>query len=227
MWHHLRGKCWWIVGILALGCDPPGPAGSGCVRASDCDKGLSCSVAGQCLEPGQCNADGDCSEPGRGHCEQVFHTCQPCASDSDCSPDAPVCAPHWESGLYCAPCRIGNSSSCPAGSWCVNALGGPGASSSGGTCEPADCEHDLMGTGCTACINEHSSLCYGADGACQATLATLRACINDHGENADQCPITQVPSLRGCVPEACNELTKSLDSCLYACEPALSACRPE
>jgi hypothetical protein len=91
---------------------------------------------------------------------------------------------------------------------------------------PADCQNDRKGEGCTACINEHAQLCYGASGACTSTLNELSACLAaSFGDAAaGACPIDRIPASRGCVPSSCQDRAQALDACLYDCQAALSAC---
>lgn len=139
--------------------------------------------------------------------------------------DNPVCLPFWEGGTYCGKCRVGDSSTCPSGSLCVNSSG---PFFSVNACVVADCEHDRQGVGCTACINEHAELCLGADAACQVTSDNLGACLQNYPNEYGPCssvPNT-IPARWACVPDACAELANALDTCLYACDAALAACAP-
>lgn len=123
----------------------------------------------------------------------------------------------------CAECVVGHSSRCAAGSWCSDEHWPPTPK-----CAPADCQNDRKGEGCTACINEHVQLCYGAAGACSTLLSELRACMGaDAGDSGDlACPVDRIPTVRGCLPGQCQDRALAVEACLYECQAALAACTP-
>jgi hypothetical protein len=200
--------------------------GATCARDSDCGSAQKCSETRQCIGKTQCNTDADCGDSGgRPFCDSSWHSCQPCRGALGCPADKPVCTSGWESGLICAECVVGHSSTCAAGSWCTDevTLRTP-------TCAPADCVNDRKGPGCTACLNEHAELCFNglASGSeCTGALLELRSCISAvYGDEADSCPVDRIPAMRGCVPSECKTRADAVDSCLYDCQAALLNCMP-
>lgn len=180
--------------------DPPDTVGSACATSSQCGTGLFCSGTGRCIR--SCSVDADC----------------PMA-------DYPVCLPFWEGGTYCGECRVGDSSTCPSGSFCINSTG-PNVSRN--HCVVADCEHDRQGVGCTACLNEQAELCLGADSACQPAADDLGACLEDYPNEYGPCSSVpnQIHARPACLSDVCTELANALDTCLYTCDAALAACAP-
>jgi hypothetical protein len=199
---------------------------SGCATDADCSGNTpTCSQTGKCIERGTCAADADCggSTP---ICHEYFQTCQPCGVDADCSSPTPVCVPNWETtGVYCGECRIGDSSACAKGTWCISKAvisftGG------GGVCEPADCEHAPDDSACVACKHESYPGCDGEGGECTAVIDTLRACYHAADPTWDEraCPILSVPSSYGCSPQGCTQELAAVDACLSGCAYVHATC---
>ena len=204
-----------VVALLALAAfaacgessssdDDNGAAGgAGCAKDEDCAEPLpKCSQAGECVDDGWCDVDADC-RGDYGFCATFFHMCGPCLTDADCPSETPVCVPGWEYGLYCAPCRRGDSSTCAAGTICTPDLLPTG----GGQCEAPNCPSAPEGKPCIACINEHADVCLGDGGECEGAHAAL-----------DACTAAQI------VPEECFDEADAFDACLSGCEAALALC---
>jgi hypothetical protein len=202
-----------------------GSAGDGTTCASDaeCSVGTpKCSEIGVCIGQNSCETDADCRGDYK-FCD-TFHMCEPCRADADCPSETPVCVPGWEFGVYCAVCRNGDSSTCPAGTWCtpmfVATAGG------GGTCEGSNCTADPNGSACLACVNETAPDCTGTGDECADVLATLEACCvaEDPTWTNDYCPTGVVPSIRGCIPETCFDEAERVDACLLGCPTVTTRC---
>ena len=223
-----------FVGVsAAVGCgdSPPPPdhgvmAGTDCATDGDCSEDVpKCSQAGTCVESWACEVDADCggSTPV---CHDYFRQCEPCGADADCPSAAPACVPNWEtSGVYCAQCRTGDSSPCPAGTWCTSnqtvAIAG-----GGGACEPANCKTNPSGPACVACRRENYAGCDGDGGECADVLASLRSCYHAADPSWDEraCPVLNVPSSYGCTPHACMDESDAVDACLSGCSIVSSRC---
>jgi len=159
-----------------------------------------CSRAGLCVGENWCDTDADCRGDYK-FCD-TLHACEPCLADADCPSETPVCVPGWEFGLYCAVCRVGDSTLCPAGTVCSPM----GFDIRAGTCEPPNCAEAPEGKACVACVAESSPACVGADGECSDLSASVDACYR-----------TQVP-------EACFDEWEALDACLRECPVVVSSC---
>jgi hypothetical protein len=83
-----------------------------------------------------------------------------------------------------------------------------------------------MGNACTACLNEHADPCLNARGDCSDPYVTLQDCYAAEvpGWTTEDCPVDQVPSIRGCTPEACFDEADALDACIRSCAVALFSC---
>jgi hypothetical protein len=231
---------WILAAVVAQGCgssttesepspttgdvsssDPSAPAGSTCARDTDCARGQKCSETRTCIASFQCNTDADCSDARLPFCLADLHSCQPCRGHEGCPAEKPVCTAAWEGGLTCAECTVGHSSICAAGSWCSDDHWPPTQA-----CTPADCQNDRHGAGCTACINEHAQLCYGATGACSGVLSELEACIGAAAEDAGgpACPVDRIATVHICAPTQCQDRAQAVSACLYDCQAAVAAC---
>jgi hypothetical protein len=233
----MGARKWLAIGLFVLGApaacavenapsDDDGVAGAGtdgpeCASDADCTAvdATKCTESGRCVYQNACEIDADCRGDYK-FCDQLGQ-CEPCRSDSDCPSETPVCVPGWEFGVWCAPCRPGDSSVCPDGTWCA-ALFTP---QSGGNCEVPNCGEDPMGTACVACVSENSRVCYAARGDCIEELENLRACYlaQDPTWDEEYCPIGP-PSDRGCLPAACFELGEAFDACLIGCVAEAAVC---
>lgn len=216
------------LGIFSavLGCGESGAdddavtPGSSCAKNADCPSELpTCSQAGKCIA-GECETDADC-RPQAPYCI-AQRTCQPCREDADCPTEAPVCALSWESGVYCAECRVGDSSTCSAGTWCSSPFISAGQ---GGTCEHADCSQAPDSAGCLACANANSALCVTGDGPCVVAKDNLETCYETQipGWTEGDCPL-DLPSFRGCTPQACQDEATAYDACIVECSSVVQHC---
>lgn len=196
-----------------------------CANDSDCSADTpKCSVLGDCIQSWACGTDEDCDE-STPFCHESFSACQPCRIDSDCPTTTPTCAPNWEfSSVHCAQCRVGDSSTCPAGTWCTSQ---PIAEVDGvaGTCEAPDCGNNPAGHACSSCRRENYTGCDG-DGECGGVLAALRSCYvaTDPAWSEASCPVLTVPSSSACSPNACADEAASVDECLVLCEYVRTRC---
>ena len=210
----------------AAGAGGGGTSGPSCATDTDCSAATpKCSHAGMCIQNWACNVDADCrgSTPV---CHDYFQECEPCREDADCPSAAPACVPNWEvNGVYCAQCRVGDSTVCPTGSWCTSnqqiQIGG-----GGGVCEPPNCKSDPTGLACISCLRENYVGCDGDGGECTEPLAALRACYAAADPTWDEsnCPILTVPSSYGCSPQGCTEESSAVDKCLVGCAYVTSRC---
>jgi hypothetical protein len=195
--------------------------GSDCATDADCaDPTPKCTEAGECVYENRCDTDADCRGDYK-FCDTLGN-CEPCRADADCPSETPVCVPGWEFGVYCAVCRGGDSSTCPAGTWCTTDF----LPSGGGRCEPAACAAQPSGKPCAACINENAEACLVDGGACEGAHASLDACYADAlpGWAPDDCPTGVIPAIRGCTPEACFDEAEAFDACMLACDAVTTLC---
>jgi hypothetical protein len=130
-----------------------------------------------------------------------------------------------ESGVYCAECGTGDSTTCPPGTWCTpnQGIAIPGG---GGVCRAPDCTSDPSSQACLACRNENYAGCDGEGAECADVLGALRACnfAADPTWDEQNCPILSVPSLRLCSPQVCIEEAAAVDACLTDCEYVRERC---
>jgi hypothetical protein len=198
--------------------------GADCASHDDCADPLpKCTLAGECVDEGYCDTDADCRGDFK-FCD-TFHRCEPCRTDADCPSEAPACVPGWEFGVYCAACRGGDSSTCPAGAVCTPDFSETG----GGRCEPPNCASAPDEKPCVACFNEQADVCLGDGDECEGAHGALEACYATEipGWMSGDCPTGLVPSLRGCTPEACFDEADAFDACLLGCDAALALCELE
>ena len=199
-----------------------GADGADCANDAECSADApKCTQAGKCAPNYFCDMDADCR--GAYKFCHTFHRCEPCRVDADCPSETPVCAPGWESGVGCSACRVGDSSTCPAGTYCTGFLEYFGL---GGTCEVANCALGSASKSCLACVNENARECLGDGDECTGVLATLKACYAAEvpGWTEGDCPTGIVPSLRGCTPQACSDEADAMDACLLRCSIVTERC---
>lgn len=200
------------------------PAESTCATDADCSGDTpKCTQSGKCVWSGACDVDADCRDANNAFCHPYMWNCAQCRDDTDCPSDEPVCARGWEYGVYCAECRYGDSTTCPAETWCTPHFPVNGG---GGLCKAPDCASDPSGQACLACQNENYAGCDGDDAECAQVLEALRACnlAADPTWDERNCSILVVPSLRPCSPQVCTDEAAAVDACLTDCEYVRERC---
>ncbi len=163
--------------------------GKTCASNDDCTPhGLTCYILGAGAEgicSRGCTTESDCGG-GLAHCNSVQGAlvctlprfCDPCDSEQECGPEAPVCLKDDQDVGFCSPRCTVQKDSCPSGTLCRKF----GANVDDFACVPASGSCNGDGTQCSPCKTDGD--CSGGHTCFQANPDSERYCAKSCNPDA-------------------------------------------